>query len=118
MSSMSSQITLPKLLAEKYQKELENIALRQKDLVIWSEISCTEYYKKTEKMAIVFSELYKLQAGDKVVLIGENRPQWLMSEMAIQSLGGIAVGVYQESLPSQVSYYLNDTKSRVVVVED
>src|SRR5699024_6685365 len=118
MNSMTSQITLPKLLVEKYQTEPKKISLRQKDLGIWNEITWEEYYKKTEKMAVVFSEKYNLKAGDKVVIIGENRPQWLMSEMAIQALGGISVGVYQESLPSQISYYLNDTKARVVVAED
>lgn len=115
---MTSQITLPKLLAEKAKSEPNEIALRQKDLGIWNEITWKEYYDTAEKMAIVFSQLFELQAEDKVVLIGENRPQWLISEMAIQALGGISVGIYQESLPSQLSYYLNDTKARVVVAED
>ena len=38
--------------------------------------------------------------------------------MAAQSLGGISVGIYQESLPEQLVYYLNDCKARIVVVED
>lgn len=115
---MTSQITLPKLLAEKYETEPDKVALRQKELGIWNEITWEEYYETVEKMAIIFSQKYNLQAEDRVVLIGENRPQWLIAEMAIQSLGGISVGVYQESLPSQISYYLNDTKARVVVAED
>lgn len=115
---MTSQITLPKLLAEKYKSEPNQIALRQKDLGIWNEITWQEYYETAEKVAIAFSKLYDLKSEDKVVLIGENRPSWLISEMAIQALGGISVGVYQESLPSQISYYLNDTQARVVVAED
>ena len=38
--------------------------------------------------------------------------------MAAQSLGGVSVGIYQESLPEQIVYYLNDCKARIVVVED
>lgn len=115
---MTTQMTLPKLLAEKNASEHDKVALRQKDLGIWNEITWGEYYTNVEKMAVVFSKHFGLTNGDKVVIIGENRPQWLISEMAIQAIGGISVGVYQESLPSQISYYLNDTKARIVVAED
>lgn len=115
---MTTQITLPKLLAEKYKKDPTKVALRQKDLGIWNEVTWEEYYRQSEKIAIMFSDMCNLESGDKVVIIGENRPQWLMSEMAIQVLGGVAVGVYQESSPSQIAYYINDTKTRVVVAED
>lgn len=115
---MTSQYTLPKLLANKYKTVAEQIALRQKDLGIWNEITWGTYFKETEKMAVIFERKFALNKGDKLVIIGENRPQWLISEMAIQSLGGISVGVYQESLPEQISYYLNDTKAKVVIAEN
>ena len=115
---MTSQITLPKLLADKYALSPTKVALRQKDLGIWNEITWADYYNDVEKMAIALSKHFGLQTGDKVALIGENRPQWLITELATQAIGAISVGIYQESLPSQVSYYLNDTQARIVVVED
>ena len=45
-------------------------------------------------------------------------PNGYYSQMAAQVLGGISVGIYQESLPEQIVYYLNDCKARIVVVED
>ena len=115
---MTSQMTLPKLLADKYAVSPTKVALRQKDLGIWNEITWADYYNDVEKMAIALSKHFGLQTGDKVALIGENRPQWLITELATQAIGAISVGIYQESLPSQVSYYLNDTQARIVVVED
>ncbi|QUW23335.1 AMP-binding protein [Sporosarcina sp. Marseille-Q4063] len=115
---MSSEQTLPKLLAERAANETNEVALRQKDLGIWNEITWGDYYKTVEQLAIVLSKEYDFKRGEKLALIGENRPQWLISQMAAQVLGGISVGVYQESLTHQLVYYLNDCGARIVIVED
>lgn len=115
---MVAEKTLPTLLAERAKREPKGTALRQKHLGIWNEISWGEYLENTEKLAISLCEQFNLKNGEIVAIIGENRPQWLYSEMAVQSLGAIAVGIYQESLPDQIEFYLNDCKARIVIVED
>lgn len=115
---MELEKTLPHLLAERASKEGSEIALRQKQLGIWNEINWDDYLKKVEQLAISLSEKLEFKHGEKLAIIGENRPQWLYSQMAAQSLGGISVGIYQESLPEQIVYYLNDCHARIVVVED
>lgn len=115
---MTSQMTLPKLLAEQHATNPNKVALRQKDLGIWNEITWAEYFNDVEKMAIALANKFGVKSDEKVALIGENRPQWLITEIATQAIGAISVGIYQESLPSQIAYYLNDTQARVVVVED
>lgn len=115
---MKSKMTLPKLLAEKASSQKDEVALRHKYLGIWNEITWEEYYTKVEQLAIALSKQLNFEKEEKLVVIGENRPQWLISQMATQVLGGISVGVYQESLPEQIDYYLNDTKARIVVAED
>ncbi|MDI2587224.1 AMP-binding protein [Psychrobacillus sp. NEAU-3TGS] len=115
---MGSKKTLPNLLAERgFKHELE-VALRQKHLGIWNEITWGDYLKKVEQLAISLAKRLAFKSGEKLAIIGENRPQWLYSQMAAQSLGGISVGIYQESLPEQIVYYLNDCQARIVVVED
>ena len=115
---MGSEKTLPNLLAERASKHEHEVALRQKNLGIWNEITWGDYLKKVEQLAISLSEKLDFKSGEKLAIIGENRPQWLYSQMAAQSLGGISVGIYQESLPEQIVYYLNDCKARIVIVED
>src|SRR5206468_11791001 len=56
--------------------------------------------------------------GDRLAIIGDNRPEWLYAELAAQSLGGVAVAVYQDSLAEQVRYVLEHSGARAVVVED
>lgn len=115
---MGAEKTLPKLLAERVSIGKNEVALRQKYLGIWNEITWGDYYKNVEQLAIALSEKYDFKQGEILAIIGENRPQWLYSQMATQVLGGISVGIYQESLPEQIVYYLNDCKARIVVVED
>jgi len=55
---------------------------------------------------------------DKLAIIGDNRPEWVISELSAQSLGGVSVGIYQESLPNEISYIINNCDATFVVVED
>ena len=110
--------TLPTLLAERAKNEPNAVALRQKYLGIWNEITWQGYLKNVELVAISLSQELHFKSGEKLAIIGENRPQWLYAQIATQLLGGISVGIYQESLPDQIEFYLNDCKARIVVVED
>ena len=110
--------TLPTLLAERAKNEPNAVALRQKYLGIWNEITWQDYLKNVELVAVSLSQELHFKSGEKLAIIGENRPQWLYAQMATQLLGGISVGIYQESLPDQIEFYLNDCKARIVIVED
>ena len=110
--------TLPTLLAERAKNEPNAVALRQKYLGIWNEVTWQDYLQNVELVAIVLSQSFHFESGEKLAIIGENRPQWLYAQMATQLLGGISVGIYQESLPDQIEFYLNDCKARIVIVED
>ncbi|TWI58874.1 AMP-binding protein [Halalkalibacter nanhaiisediminis] len=115
---MSTEKTLPKLLLERAEKTGNNVALRQKKLGIWNEVTWFEYLEHVKHFSIALATEYKLQRGETVAIIGDNRPQWLFSQMAAQSLGAISVGLYQESLPHQLVYSLNQCEAQIVVVED
>ena len=110
--------TLPTLLAERAKNEPNAVALRQKYLGIWNEITWQSYLKNVELVAVSLSQEFHFKSGEKLAIIGENRPQWLYAQMATQLLGGVSVGIYQESLPDQIEFYLNDCKARIVIVED
>ncbi|HUJ76860.1 MAG TPA: AMP-binding protein, partial [bacterium] len=56
--------------------------------------------------------------GDKLAVIGDNRPRLYWAMLAAQSLGGISVGVYQDSIQKEIGYVLDHAEARIVVVED
>lgn len=115
---MTAEKTLPKLLLERARSIGNNVALRQKELGIWNEMTWAQYSEKVKQLAIALSSDYNFTRGERLAIIGENRPQWVVSQLAAQSLGGISVGIYQESLPQQLIYFLNDCKARIVIAED
>ncbi len=58
------------------------------------------------------------QPGDKLAILGDNRPVWLYSELAIQCLGGSVVGIFPDSHLDQVRYIIDQSDSVFLVVED
>jgi len=61
----------------------------------------------------------RLQSGgDKLAYAGDNRPEGLYSELAVQSLGGTIVGIYPDSHLDQVEYIINHSDSIFVVAGD
>lgn len=115
---MVSEKTLPSLLLQRAKYKPKGVALRQKQLGIWKEITWKEYLNNVQKLSIVLFEKFQFKSGETIAIIGENKPHWLYAQLSAQVIGGISVGIYQESLPKQVQYYLNDCKARIVVVED
>jgi long-chain acyl-CoA synthetase len=56
--------------------------------------------------------------GDKVILLAENGPWWVMTDYAIICLGAVTVPVYTSLVPEQIKYIINDSDAKVVVVSD
>ncbi|MFA5807537.1 MAG: AMP-binding protein, partial [bacterium] len=59
-----------------------------------------------------------LQAGDKVAIIGDNRPEWVWGEVAAQAAGAVPLGLYQDSTLKEVSYIIDHSDASFVLAED
>lgn len=57
-------------------------------------------------------------AGDKLIILASNSPNWVMTDFACLSLGGVTVPIYTTLTPEQVKYIIEDSDARVVVVGD
>lgn len=110
-------LTFPQALYERATKEGSKIALREKDFGIWNEYTYENYLNQVKQFALGLLEL-GFKRGDKLAIIGDNRPEWVISELAAQSLGGVSVGIYQESLPNEITYIIDNSDACIVVVED
>ena len=93
------------------------MALREKEFGIWQSVSWQEYYNNIKFLSLGLLAL-GCEKGDKLSVIGDNRPEWLYSELAIQALGGAVVGIFPDSHPEQVQYIINHSDSVFVMVED
>jgi long-chain acyl-CoA synthetase len=59
-----------------------------------------------------------LEPEDTTAIIGFNRPEWTIFDLATMTAGGVPVGVYTSCSPRQVEYILNHAEARVFLVED
>ena len=110
--------TLPHLLIENARKHgSERVALREKEFGIWQSVSWSEYLANVQDLALGLVAL-GYEPGDKLAILGDNRPEWLYSELAIQSLGGAAVGIFPDSHVDQVKYIIDHSDAVFLIVED
>ena len=59
-----------------------------------------------------------VKRGDKVALISENRPEWVISDMSMMKLGAVNVSVYPTLTPKQIEFILNDAVVKFVIVSN
>ncbi len=57
-----------------------------------------------------------VEKGDRVCILSENRYEWAVVDLAIQSLGAINVSLYTTLPPNQCEYILNDSQSKLLFV--
>ena len=91
--------------------------MREKEFGIWQSISWREYTERVKDFSLGMREL-GLERGDRVAILGDNRPEWLIAEMATQSAGAISMGVYQDSVAEEVKFLIEFSGARIVVAED
>ncbi|WP_291297575.1 long-chain fatty acid--CoA ligase [Elioraea sp.] len=109
--------TLPKLLALHAREHGSDIALREKDFGIWRTITWGEYHARTRSIALGLRAL-GVTAGETVGLIGDNRPDWVMGEIATHAVGAMSLGIYRDALDEEVAYLLAYAEASVVLAED
>jgi len=109
--------TLPKLLLEKAALYQDRVAMREKYKGIWREISWRKYLEKVKLFCLGLLEI-GMERGDHASILGENSPEWIFCDLAIQCLGGVSVGIYPTNSEEQVQYILDHSRSRIVVVSD
>ncbi|MCK7504283.1 MAG: AMP-binding protein [Desulfobacterales bacterium] len=91
--------------------------MREKFKGIWQEISWNTYLEKVREFCLGLTEL-GMKKGDQASILGENCPEWIFADLGIQSLGGVAVGIYPTNSAEQVKYILDHSESKFVVVKD
>ncbi len=109
--------TFPKLLIQNARRFADRPAIREKEYGIWQTWTWEEVRAEVFAFAAGLRELGFVQ-GDKMAIIGRNRPRLYWSITAVQCLGGIPVPVYADSVAEEMEYVLNHAGVRFVLAED
>jgi long-chain acyl-CoA synthetase len=109
--------TLPGLLVAHARDRPDAPALREKRRGRWHELTWGGYAERVARAAAGLRAL-GVEPGDRVAIHGENRPEWVIADLAIQGVGAISVGVYPTSPAPEVEYLLGHSESVVLIAED
>jgi long-chain acyl-CoA synthetase len=105
-------------LLERYQQYGDRkVALRQKDLGIWRSYTWQDSYEQVRHLSLGLLSL-GLRRNDKVCIIGDNDPQYFWAQLAIQSSGGVAVGIFTDSAPHEIQYIVSHSDAVLVFAKD
>jgi len=110
--------TLPKNLIAAWQKYgNKKIAMRQKEMGIWRSYTWQDSCQQVRQLSLGLMRL-GMGRGDKVCIIGDNDPQYFWAQLAIQSGGGVAVGIFTDSAPQEIQYIVDHSDAAFVFAKD
>jgi long-chain acyl-CoA synthetase len=115
---MGDPDTLPKCLIAAYQKHgNRKVAMRKKDLGIWRSYTWQDSCEQVRQLSLGLIKL-GLKRGDKVCIIGDNDPEYFWAQLAIESGGGVAVGIFTDSAPHEIQYIVNHSDAVLIFAKD
>jgi long-chain acyl-CoA synthetase len=109
--------TFPRLMLQHAVTRPHHAAFREKDLGIWQTITWAQAVKEVSSFACGLAQL-GFRRGMNLAIIGDNRPRLYMAMAAAQSLGGIAVPLYQDAPAADMAYVLENAGIDFAIVED
>ena len=109
--------TIPRLFWDSVKSREEKVAMREKDLGIWQEISWSHYGERAKLTGLALHTL-GLEKGNVVSIASEGNPEWLYTDMGTIGAGGISSGVYTTDSAAQVKYLVNDSATKFYFAEN
>ena len=109
--------TLPSILLERARREPDAVAMRVKRGGIYRDISWSQYRDRAGAICFGFRAL-GIKPGDRVAILGDPCPEWVLAEMGALAAGAICYGIYPTSSPAQVASLLEHGGASIAVVRD
>ncbi|MCP4667604.1 MAG: long-chain fatty acid--CoA ligase [Deltaproteobacteria bacterium] len=114
---ITKDLTIPRLFLTQCKKfGKSKVAMREKEFGIWIPFTWQDYYENVKYLSLGMVSL-GLKRGDKVSMIGDNRPEGLWAEMAAMCAGGIGIWLFQDCMMDEVKYILDHSDSRFFIGE-
>ena len=114
---MSKDLTIPKLFLSQCKRYGNTkVAMREKEFGIWRPYTWQDYYDNVKFLCLGMVAM-GLKKGDKVAMIGDNRPEGLWAEMAALCAGGIGVWLFQDCMMDEVKYIIDHSDAKFFVGE-
>ncbi len=109
--------TVVSLWAERCAQHGDRVCHREKELGIWQSYTWRDYYENARRIGLALLAL-GVERGEPVLILSEDRREWLYIDLAAASVGAIPSGVYTTDSASQLAYLANDSGASILFVEN
>lgn len=109
--------TIPALFWNAVERRGPQVWMRQKELGIWRSWTWTQTAEAVREIAGGLMSL-GFAPGDTASILSNTVIEWVLADLAVLSAGGVANGIYPTDAASQVHYLCEDSRTRVLFVED
>jgi len=109
--------TVPNSFLLAVETRGEKPALREKYLGIWQTIGWNDWLARAREIAYAL-HASGFRPGDVASVLSNTVPEWAYADMGILCAGGVSSGIYPTDSVKQVEYLVNDSRTRVLFVED
>jgi long-chain acyl-CoA synthetase len=110
-------ITLPRLFLDSCRSYPKPVRMTVKRDGAWAKIATDEIETAVRRLSLGLQAL-GLGPGDRVAILSENRPEWIMADLAALAAGAVTVPIYTSLPPDQVGYLLRDSGAKAIVCSD
>jgi long-chain acyl-CoA synthetase len=111
------EATLPGLLRLRATGRGDQVALREKIHGIWRGRTWADYYRDARRVAFGLAKL-GLKQGDRIIIAGEDVPEWFYADLGAQMIGVQVVGIYPTNPWPEVQYIAGHCQARLAVTGD
>ena len=109
--------TIPAMFWQRVKEQGDAVMMRQKDLGIWRAYSWNEVATTVSEIGAGLGAL-GFAPGEVASVLANTCREWVWADLAIQSMGGVANGIYPTDAAAQCEYLCTDSASVFLFVED
>jgi long-chain acyl-CoA synthetase len=113
----ASNRTIARAAANAADRFADRVAVRSKHGEEWQDKTFAEVSEIVDEIALGLITL-GVEAGDRVSLLCNTRPEWTYSSLAISRAGAVVVPVYPTNSPNECEWVIGNSDSRIVICED
>jgi long-chain acyl-CoA synthetase len=116
-ASTTGSSTIADLIPRAAAAHRDNTAIRYKRDGAWHDVSYTQLAETVTEVGLGLIDL-GVEAGDRVCILGNTRPEWSYADMAATSAGAVVVPIYQTNSPEECLWVISDSDASAIVCED
>ncbi|MGA9875382.1 MAG: long-chain fatty acid--CoA ligase [Solirubrobacteraceae bacterium] len=115
--STTGSHTVAELITRAAAEHADHPAVRYKHDGAWQDVSYKQLAGIVEEIGLGLIDL-GVEAGERVCILANTRPEWSYADMAITSTGAVVVPIYQTNSPEECLWVISDSGATAIVCED